>query len=278
MTDLAQREVALRIYPPTRVHMPTRVQLPTRVHTPMRIHPPTLGVLAQAAVLVLLGATAGLGVAGWLAGLGYSAVTWILLSRALQQPDVHRWGPADSVTFGRLILTGGVAALVADSVGGDVHLPVLIGLAAVSLILDAGDGQVARRTGTASRFGARFDMESDSVLAIVLSIFIATSLGWWAAAIGIFRYTFVLASWVTPWLCAPLLPRMSRKVVAASQGVVLVVVSAGLLPTSMAQVCVATSIGTLVWSFGIDVAYLWRQSVRNRLRRISAAELEFGLS
>ncbi|MFC9847332.1 CDP-alcohol phosphatidyltransferase family protein [Streptomyces sp. NPDC060223] len=254
MTDLAQREVALRIYPPT------------------------LGVVAQAAVLVLLGVTVSLGVAGWFVGLGYSVVTWVLLSRALQQPDVHQWGPADTVTFGRLILTGGVAALVADSVGGGVYRPALIGLAALSLILDAVDGQVARRTGTASRFGARFDMEADSVLAIVLSVFIATSLGWWAAAIGLFRYTFVLASWAMPWLCAPLLPRVSRKVVAASQGVVLVVVSAGLLPVQMAQVCVALSIGSLVWSFGIDVAYLWRQSAaRKRLTRFSTAELEFVL-
>lgn len=248
MTDLAQREVALRIYPPT------------------------LGVVVQAAVLALLGATVGLGVAGWLTGLVYSVVTWVLLSRALQQPDVRHWGPADSVTFGRLILTGGAAALVADSVAGDAHRSVLIGLAAASLILDAVDGQVARRTGTASRFGARFDMESDSVLAIVLSVFIATSLGWWAAMIGLFRYAFVLASWAMPWLCSPLPPRMSRKVVAASQGVVLVVVSAGLLPVPMAQAFVAISIGTLVWSFGTDIGYLWRlqrQSVPTRVREFS---------
>ncbi|MFF1681457.1 CDP-alcohol phosphatidyltransferase family protein [Streptomyces sp. NPDC058256] len=245
MTDLGQRAVDLRIYPPA------------------------LGVLAQAAVLVSLGASVGLGAAGWLIGLGFSVATWVLLSRALQHPDVRQWGPADSVTFCRLILTGGVAALVADAVVGDEHRAVLIGLAAVSLILDAGDGQVARRTGTASRFGARFDMEADSVLAIVLSIYLGTSLGWWAVTIGLFRYAFVLAARVMPWLDAPLPFRMSRKVVAASQGVVLVVASAGLLPTPMAQACVAVSIGTLVWSFGIDVGYLWRQSALKRVREFS---------
>lgn len=175
---------------------------------------------------------------------------------SLGQPDVHQWGPADSITFARLILTGGVAALVADSVAGETHRPVLIALAAASLILDAGDGQVARRTGTASRFGARFDMEADSVLAVVLSVYIATSLGWWAAAIGLFRYAFGLASLVMPWLRAPLPFRMSRKVVAATQGAVLVVASAGLLPESIAQTCVAISIAMLIWSFGTDVAYL----------------------
>ncbi|MFJ4830498.1 CDP-alcohol phosphatidyltransferase family protein [Streptomyces sp. NPDC088747] len=225
--------------------------------------------MAQVTVLVLLGATVGLGVAGWVTGLGFTAVTWVLLSRALQQADVHRWGPADSVTFARLILTGGVAALVINSVGGEAHQPVLIGLAAVSLILDAGDGQVARRTGTVSRFGARFDMEADSVLAIVLSVYLATSLGWWSVTIGLFRYAFVLASWVMPWLSGPLLPRMSRKVVAASQGAVLVVASAGLLPTPMAQAFVALSIGTLVWSFALDIGYLWSQSAHKRLRELS---------
>ena len=233
MTVLARREVALHIYPPT------------------------VGLVAQAAVLVSLGATAGLGAAGWLTGLAFGAGTWILLSRALRQPDVHQWGPADSITFARLILTGGVAALVADSVGGGGHRPILIALAAASLILDAGDGQVARRTGTSSRFGARFDMEADQVLAVVLSVYIGTTLGWWAAAIGLFRYAYVLASWVWPWLSGPLLPRMSRKVVAASQGAVLVVASTGLLPTSIAQICVAISIATLIWSFGKDVRFLW---------------------
>ena len=72
------------------------------------------------------------------------------------------------------------------------------------------------------RFGARFDMEADSVLAIALSIYVAHAIGWWAVAIGLFRYAFALAALAAPWLNAQLPPRMSRKVVAASQGAILV--------------------------------------------------------
>ena len=65
-------------------------------------------------------------------------------------------------------------------------------------------------------------MEVDSFLVLMLSIFVAGALGWWTIAIGAFRYVFVAASWVWPWLNADLPPRFSRKVVAAVQGVVLV--------------------------------------------------------
>ena len=39
-----------------------------------------------------------------------------------------------------------------------------------ALALDGVDGQVARRTGTASELGARFDMEVDAFLILVLSV------------------------------------------------------------------------------------------------------------
>ncbi|MFI5934253.1 CDP-alcohol phosphatidyltransferase family protein [Actinoplanes sp. NPDC051494] len=224
------------------------------------------------AVLVLVAMLVGLGPVGSLVGLGFTAVTWVLLSRSLGRSGGHRWGPADTITYGRLILTGGVAALVADAATGSVHHVVLTGLAAVSLMFDAADGQVARRTGATSRFGARFDMEADSVLALVLSVYIAIHLGWWAVLMGLFRYAFIVAGWALPWLNAPLPPRMSRKVVAASQGVVLVVVSAGLLPTAVAQICVAVSLISLCWSFAVDIRWLWLQeSSRRRLPAPSRA-------
>lgn len=235
-----------------------------------RIHPPTVGAMVQVAVLTALAATVDLGLAGALVGLGFAAGTWILLSRALDRTGGHRWGPADTITFGRLILTGGVAALVADAAFGSVNHTALIGMAAVSLLLDACDGQVARRTATTSRLGARFDMEADSVLALALSVYIATTLGWWAVLMGLFRYVFVLACWAMPWLRGPLPPRQSRKVVAASQGVVLVVTSAALLPTTVAQLCVAVSLAALCWSFLVDVRWLWRQEASQRRKRLPA--------
>jgi phosphatidylglycerophosphate synthase len=223
------------------------------------IHPPTAGLLSQLAVLALLAAGVGLGTAGWMAGITYAVVTWVLLSLALNQPGVRGWGPADTVTLARATLVGGVTALVADSLVGPVPVAALVSLAAVALALDAVDGQVARRTGTTSRLGAQFDMETDSVLVLALSIFVAISLGWWVLAIGAYRYAFGVAGRLLPWLRAPLPPAIWRKTVAALQGIVLVVASAGVLPGWAATGMVGLALAVLSGSFGRDVGYLWRR-------------------
>ncbi|GFJ94980.1 CDP-alcohol phosphatidyltransferase family protein [Phytohabitans rumicis] len=93
-----------------------------------------------------------------------------------------------------------MTALTADSLRGAVPIAALVTLAAVALALDAVDGQVARRTGSTSVLGARFDMEVDAVLIMVLSVVVAGSLGPWVLAIGAFRYVFVAAAWALPWL------------------------------------------------------------------------------
>jgi phosphatidylglycerophosphate synthase len=237
------------------------VTISVRDATARQVHPPTAGLFIQLAVLALLGAGVGLGVAGWLAGAAYTAGTWLWLSLALSRPGVRGWGPADTVTLVRATLVGGVVALVADSFVGAVPVPVpaLVILAAVALSLDAVDGRVARRTGTVSRLGARFDMETDSVLVLVLSAYVAMSLGWWVLAIGAFRYAFGAAGWALPWLRAPLPPRMVSKTVAALQGIVLVVASAGVLPGAFATGLVGLALALLCWSFGRDVILLWRR-------------------
>ena len=223
----------------------------------MQLHPATLGATAQAGLIMSLAATVGLGPIGWAAGIGFGVLAWPVLFHGMRRSGARSWGPADTVTLVRLALTGGVAALVAEQLSGHAVLPVLVGLAAVAAALDAVDGQVARRTRTTSAFGARFDMEADSVFVLILSLFVASSLGWWVAAIGLFRYAFVAASWAWPWLCGSLPPRMIRKVVAALQGAVLVVASAGLLPPGPAQLFVALALGCLTWSFGSDITWLW---------------------
>ena len=49
-------------------------------------------------------------------------------------------------------------------------------------------------------------------------------------AIGAARYVFLAAGWPLQWMRAPLPPRYWRKVVAATQGIVLTVAAAGVLP------------------------------------------------
>jgi phosphatidylglycerophosphate synthase len=224
--------------------------------------PPTRGPVAGMAVQFLLiaalGLTTGLSAAGWLAGAAYAMVLWIALSSGLQRAGRSRLGAANVVTLGRASLVAGVTALVVTSIARPVPTVLLVTLVGVALALDGVDGQVARRTGTTSALGARFDMEVDAFLILVLSVYIGGAFGWWTVAMGAFRYLFVAASWALPWLSTPLPPRFSRKVVAAVQGIVLVVATAHLLPYGLTLVLVAAALAALTWSFGSDIGWLWR--------------------
>ncbi len=210
---------------------------------------------AQVILLGVLEGTVGLGALGWVAGLAYAVANQALLSGAVQRSARGALGPADRVTVTRGLLVGGVTALVAD---GGHHAALLVAFAAVALALDFVDGQVARRTGTASAMGARFDMEVDAFLILVLSVHVAASLGPWVLVVGALRYAFVAASWSRAWLRGALPPSHARKVVAAVQGIALVVAASGLPPHP--TVLVGLALASLIWSFGRDIAWLWRNA------------------
>jgi phosphatidylglycerophosphate synthase len=184
---------------------------------------------------------------------------------SLGRSEGHRIGPADAVTLTRATLACAVAALVAEAFVHRAAVPALVTLAVAALVLDGVDGWVARRTRTASPFGARFDGEIDALLILVLSVYVAQSLGWWVLSIGAARYLFALAGRLLPWLRRPLPPRYWRKVVAATQGVVLTVAAAGILPRPLTYAALAVALLLLAESFGRDVLWTWR-------RRVDAAE------
>src|SRR6266702_1063052 len=216
-----------------------------------------LGLLATAALLGVVSATAGLGVAGWIAGLATgSAATALLVTARMRsdQPAIH---PADWVTLTRAVLIAGVAGLVADSFGRPVSVTVLVTLSTVALVLDAVDGQVARRTGTATPVGARIDSEVDAFLILLLSIAVSQDYGGWVLVIGAARYALLLAGWLIPWLAAPLPPRYWGKVVAAVQGIVLTVAASGLLDRRAGMIAVAAALLLLAESFGRAVLCGW---------------------
>jgi phosphatidylglycerophosphate synthase len=225
-----------------------------------------VGAGAQLVLLGVLGLATGLGAAGWAAGLAYTVGLWALLAGAARRARAHSLGPADHVTLARAVLIGGVTALVVDHLnGGILPTAVVVPLASVALALDAVDGRVARRTGTSSALGARFDMEADAFLILVLSTLVAGSLGPWVLAIGLMRYVFVAAARVLPWLRAELPPSRARKVVAALQGVLLVAAGSGLFPAGFAFAVTVSALVLLVWSFGRDVVWLRRTAVKDSL-------------
>lgn len=210
----------------------------------------TVGMLEQLALLTALDLLFGLGLWAWAAGLLFAAAVCAALYRA----RVERLGPANHVTLARATLVGGVTALVVDG----APTPVLVTVASVALAMDAVDGAVARRTGTATRVGARFDLEIDAFLILVLSARVAVALGPWVLAIGAYRYLFVAASRPLPWLRRPLPPSRASKAIAATQGVVLVVAASDVLPRGLSITATALALAALTWSFARDVRRLHR--------------------
>ncbi|WP_406120065.1 CDP-alcohol phosphatidyltransferase family protein [Streptomyces sp. NBC_00989] len=231
-----------------------------------------VGAGVQILLLALLGTAIGMGPAGWLTGLAFAIATWAVLSKALHRTRTRSFGPANRVTLGRAILVGGVTALVADSFESSPPVTLLVGLTAVALILDGVDGKVARRTGTSTALGARFDMEVDAFLILVLSVYVSTQMGPWVLLIGGMRYAFVAAARVWLWLNAPLPPSTARKTVAATQGILLLLAGANLLPHVANIGVVALALGTLVWSFGRDILWLWRTSRTSRVEEVPVEE------
>ncbi len=170
-----------------------------------------------------------------------------------------RMTPASWVTFARATLALGVAALAAESFAQDIPVALLVTLAAVALALDLVAGWVARRTGTATRLGARFDGEIDAFLILALSVYVAPAYGAWVLAIGAARYLFLAGELLLPWMRAPLPPRRWRKLVAAAQGIVLTVAAAGVLPLGLTQALLLAALALLAASMVECAWWLWRR-------------------
>ncbi|GAB3703611.1 CDP-alcohol phosphatidyltransferase family protein [Mariniluteicoccus flavus] len=172
-----------------------------------------------------------------------------------------RWlTPADRVTLFRGALGVGCAALVAVQHLG--FLPArswwLFLLAVPTTVLDAVDGPVARHTGTVTERGARWDMEVDAAVLLVLSLAVVP---WapWALAIGLARYLFVVGGLVRPHWLGPLPFRQSRRLIAAFQAVALVTALAPFLPLWVGQGLTAVALVLLAGSFARDIRFQERR-------------------
>lgn len=223
---------------------------------------PLWSIAGGALALAAIGRLNTLSVAGWAAGLLYLGVSNALLARGLRTHHVSRFGWANATTAIRSTMVGVVTALIVTSFTQAVSVPLLIGLTVVALALDAVDGWAARRTGTASELGARFDMEVDAFLLLALSAYVAQDLGWWVLGIGLLRYAFVAAGWVLPWMRATLPARYWRKVVTAATGIALTIAAADLFPLWARTSVVVIALALLVESFGRDVLWLMRRRIR----------------
>ena len=171
-----------------------------------------------------------------------------------------RFGYANRMTAMRAAIVSLVAALVDEPL-----TPAAATVAAVASVaaasLDGVDGWLARRTGMASVFGARFDMETDALLIMALSV-LAWQLGkagGWIVLAGLLRYIFVVAGWMLPWMRRALAPSRRRKIVCVIQIVGLsLAILPQIVPPASVELC-AVLLATLGFSFLIDTLWLWRR-------------------
>ena len=145
-----------------------------------------------------------------------------------------RFGAANQMT----LIRAGLVALVAGLIGERAVAPVAavaVGVAAAVEIFDGVDGWLARRGGLASAFGARFDMEVDALLIMVLAILAWQhgKAGTWVLLSGLLRYAFVAAGWLAPWIARPLPPSRRRQTICVVQIAALVAVVSPLMPSSV---------------------------------------------
>jgi phosphatidylglycerophosphate synthase len=234
---------------------------------------PAAGLIAQVLLLAVLAATSALGPVGWTVGIACAVTVATALARGLARGPDERLGPASWVTLARGTLAVGVAALAADSLVRGTPVALLVTLAAVALVLDAVDGWVARRTRTVTALGGRFDGEVDAFLILALSVYVAPACGAWVLAIGAARYLFLAGEWLLPWMRAPLPPRRWRKVVAATQAVVLTVAAAEVLPLALTQALLGVALALLAASMGQCTWWLWR---RRQAAQEQAPDLDVG--
>lgn len=216
------------------------------------------GALAAAALALV--AAAALGWPGLLGALGAYGAVSLLVLRGLPHHLPHpRFGLANAVTLLRAAVVALLAGIVMDgaplSPAGRWALVVAGGAA---LLLDGVDGWAARRTGLASRFGARFDMETDAFFVLALSALVwrAGQAGGWVLASGAMRYIFVLAGWVFPVLAGPVPPRWRRKAICVVQVAALILALAPPLAPGAASLLCAGALALLVYSFAADGIWL----------------------
>lgn len=215
-----------------------------------------LAVLAG--VSILAGAGLALGAAYPVKVLaGFAFIGAIVIVQARRRLAAAVFGAANQITLGRAALTALLIGLFGEPAATGLAWTVLAVAIAV-LILDGVDGAVARRRGQESRFGARFDMEVDALLILVLAVLALQfgKAGTWILAAGLLRYAFVAAGAVVPWLAAPLPPRRRRQVVCVVQIVSLIVCLAPFIPTPWSAIAAALGIAALIWSFAVDVLWL----------------------
>jgi phosphatidylglycerophosphate synthase len=217
-----------------------------------------LASIAAAAVLARwLGDSALVLRAAALAGGGGALLLWL----AARQVGAEAFGAANAVTLVRAALTVLLAALLGNAPTAALAWTV-VGLGAAGVALDGIDGALARSRNETSAFGARFDMETDALLILVLAALVWQhgKAGPWILAAGLLRYAFVAAGWAVRWLAGALPPSVRRQAVCVVQIVSLLGALSPVAVPPWSTALAVAGLAALVWSFALDVHWLARHA------------------
>ena len=191
------------------------------------------------------------------ASLVYSVISLWVWTQYHKHAPGQPFGLANYITLGRAVLVSVFAGFIGfpQTVTDSSLLIVFIGIFA--LVLDGVDGWIARRTGTAGPFGARFDMELDGFFILILCLLVieADRMGWWVLWAGLLRYIYVVAGLLFARLRQPLEPRKWRQAVAVIQTAALLACLPPLLGKSIEIAVLLIAVGLLTLSFATDMIW-----------------------
>ncbi|MGF1547166.1 MAG: CDP-alcohol phosphatidyltransferase family protein [Thiotrichales bacterium] len=233
---------------------------------PSALHRSAAGHAAMAVGVLVLGASAFAWVLDLSDAYPLKSFAVLLIALALLAPLLRQHQPqtavgwANRVTLLRLVLTALLAGLLGESVADSGWWVVALALTVVTL--DGVDGWLARRFQTESAFGARFDMETDALLILVLAA-LAWALGKagvWILLAGGLRYAFVAAGYHLAWMRRELPCSQRRKAACVVQIATLIACVAPVLQTPWSAWVGGGGLIFLCYSFWIDVRWLRRHA------------------
>jgi phosphatidylglycerophosphate synthase len=189
----------------------------------------------------------------------------------LALPHSHRFvrfGAANQITLIRLALVALLAGLLGErraTFVSTIATTVAVAGAAVVMLLDGVDGWLARRSGMASEFGARFDMETDAAFVAVLAwlVWQSDKAGSWVLLSGLMRYLFAAGVALIPRLQRPVPSSFRGKTIAVLQMIALLVALAPICARPTSADIAAIGLLALVLSFALDGLWLLRQPSSN---------------
>jgi phosphatidylglycerophosphate synthase len=219
-----------------------------------------LGAAVTTVLSVLVtGAAASSGTLPVKALLVFGAIALIVIGHLEAHHPFDHFGAANITTTCRAVFVALVAAFVGEP-RSETAAAIAATAAVAAVALDGVDGWLARRTGVASAFGARFDMEIDALLILALAVLAwqYNKAGWWIVLAGLMRYLFIAAGYGWRWMDAALPPSLRRKAVCVAQIVGLCIVVSPAVAPPISTAIAATTLAALAYSFLVDTLWLRR--------------------